>query len=158
MRPGFATAILPACLAAFALALILLLAGFPLADRRERTHVLGPGALAVFATLVPARMGAARCGLGALDGYGWTGRLACGRGSGRGACALLLPLAPARPLRPPRAIRSLRPGNGRLFAAVGVVHVTAYGAAQSSGLQAGALSIFVDATLPAPGPFAKFFL
>jgi hypothetical protein len=29
---------------------------------------------------------------------------------------------------------------------------------KASKLQAGALSIFVAATLPAPGPFAKFFL
>ena len=160
-RHGACRRLLAAMLAAglVAIRLTLLVGGLALADGRERTHVLAARTLAVPASLVPARIDAAVCGLGALGGLGRTGRLACGHGNGRGTGrALLLSLATARPLRPPRIARISRPGNGRLFAAVGVVHVTAYGAAQSLKLQAGALSIFVGATLPAPGPFAKFFL
>ena len=109
--------------------MLILLSALTRTNGRKRAHIFAAGALAVLATLVSARMGAARGGLGALGG--WSGRLACGRGNSSGACALLFSLATARPLWSSRIARNSRPGNGRLFAAVGVVHVTAYGAAQS---------------------------
>lgn len=106
---------------------------FALSYGDKRAHIRAAGDLTVPAALVAARIAAATGGgLGALSGSGRTVHLACGQGSDRGSCrALLLSLSTARPLRSPRFSRNSRPGNGRLFAAVGVVHVTAYGAAQS---------------------------
>jgi hypothetical protein len=105
-----------------------------LTDRGERTHVLAARTLAAPATLVPVRGIAALDGVGALSRRGRAGRLTCGWGRGRQAlAAVLLSPAAARPFRPSRIARISRPGNGRLHAAVGVVHITAYGAAQSPG-------------------------
>jgi hypothetical protein len=105
-----------------------------LTDGGERTHVLAARTLAAPATLVPVRGIAAIDGVGALSRRGRAGRLTCGWGRGRQAlAAVLLSPAAARPFRPSRIARISRPGNGRLYAAVGVVHITAYGAAQSPG-------------------------
>ena len=104
---------------------------------------------------------ALRIGNSDLGAFGRTGIAGPGTrvrlGSRRMGCAVLLALAAARPFRS-RFTRAVPPGNGRPLAAVGVFHVAAYRAAQSHQAAAGALSIFVGATLPALPAFAKFFL
>lgn len=70
-----------------------------------------------------------------------------------------LALAVARTeLRSITAACCRRPGFGRLFAVIGVFHLSQPWRRASPGAAQGALSIFVGATVPAPAPFAKLFL
>lgn len=90
-------------------------------------------------------------GLGASFQAAVAGIVARGKGTARRTLGpFCLSLAAARPLRSCRSTRGLPPGNGRPLAVVGVVHVSAYRAAQSPvELQQALSRFFVAVTLPA---------